>query len=331
MKRHQHGFLFWFQVCLFFSMTFNAYGENEPQTVPGGATIQTLMSNLESAASKQNMMQLADGTIGTEGNVGTGIHYTFSDNVRIYNLPLSYSISDRFVTGLTVPWVYKRKKGYFEDDVIENEGLGDISVFIEHILKKEKFRLSSTFTLKMPTGYYKRHENGKETQPLGTGSYDYIVGGALIYKPDLSEKLRFTSSASYRLNGSSSIKEEATYNNITGTYYLKARNGNVFNISFGSIYFSNIAKLLFYGDLGYMNIQRGSIGYSDASGIVSVSTTRKDSLSVIDLTLGSKYQLSEDSAFRLGITLPAWTAYDKDAGDTENRQIVGDFGFDYVF
>jgi len=308
-----------------------AYCENETQTVPGGATIQALLSNLESAAAKQNIQQFSDRTSGNMPVLQAGVGYIYADRVKVLQLPVSYNINKNSISGLSIPYLYKRKKGYFEDEEIENEGIGDVSVFFEQILTKEKFHFSGRFTLKAPTGYYKRFENNRETIPLGTGSYDFIISGGLIYKPDLSPKIRITASSSYRLNGKSSYKEEATFSGYTTSYNFKEKNGNVFSFSVGSIFFSNAESLLFYGDLDYMTVQRGTISYSDPYNIVSLNQTRKDSLSTVNLTLGSKYGVSDRSAFRVGVTLPIWTAYDDDAGEIEKRQATGDFGVDYLF
>ena len=118
---------------------------------------------------------------------------------------------------------------------------------------------------------------------------------------------------------------------MSRTYNFKTSNGNVFNFSIGTIYFSEIENLLYYGDISFLNIQRGSIAYSDEYNVVNVSMSRKDSMSAIDFTFGFKYGFYENFAFRLGITIPSYTAYDKDLENNQGRQIVADFGIDYVF
>ncbi len=307
----------------------SVYGENEIQTVPGGATIQTLMSNLESVSTRQNIMGMLESADSGDSNVG--VNYTYSDHVRIYRIPLSVTLDDGFSFGSTVPYVYKRKTGYFEDDEIEREGLGDISLYITHVGLRPRLRISTTFTIKIPTGFYKRFESKRETVPLGTGSYDYIVGGALIFKPEISEEIRFTMSSGYRINGKSTHEVEADLGGVVATYQFKEQKGNVLNLSFGFVYFSSFENLLFYGDLAYTNIERSKISYSDPLNIVSINTTNSDSLSTIDLTLGFKYAFSDSSAFRLGVTLPTWTAYDSDVDEKQERQMVADIGFDVLF
>ncbi|MCP4176667.1 MAG: hypothetical protein GY756_02780, partial [bacterium] len=241
-------------------------------TVTGGATIQSLLSNIESLSLKQNILGIDESSLNSEGNMGAGINYIYSDNLKIIQLPLSYSISDEYVAGMTIPYVYKKKKGYFQDEELKNEGSGDVSVYLENIITEEKYRLSSTLTVKIPTGFYKMYDDNVEKLPLGTGSYDLIWGEYLVYKPGIYKDIRLTASFSYRFNRSSSYREEATFNGYTGIYNFENTNGNVLNLTLGTIYFSGIENLLFYGDFSYLNIQRGTIGYSNDLSTVNVST-----------------------------------------------------------
>jgi hypothetical protein len=58
---------------------------------------------------------------------------------------------------------------------------------------------------------------------------------------------------------------------------------------------------------------------------------KKDRMKTLDLIAGVKYMFTNVTCLRLGVVIPAWTQFDPDAVDTQDREWMLDFGFSARF
>lgn len=104
---------------------------------------------------------------------------------------VAYGVSDRFDLSLRLPWVWRDniREGEIEDGEAEahghgnTDGLGDLLLLANYQLFAGRgFRAAVQGGVKMPTGATHESDDGErletEFQP-GTGSWDFLVGGAI--------------------------------------------------------------------------------------------------------------------------------------------------------
>jgi len=265
--------------------------------------------------------------------VAVGIGVQYSTHVKVYKIPLSYSFTRNLKVGVTVPYVQKSLKGRFNNEDLEDSGMGDISTNAKYLLKRETFRLVSTLFIKFPTGNRKQFEDGKERLALGSGSYDGTLSESIIIKSKKFKRIRYMGGFSYRFNGASNYDERATIDNVSDSFHFENKNGNVITGYGGLMWFTPINRFMAYGSIAGMRILSTQEKYSDIGGTVSVDQTLDDSLTTFDFIGGVTYIFSKKikSACRVGLAIPIATTYDPGVTDGQTREVLFDFGIDYVF
>jgi hypothetical protein len=95
--------------------------------------------------------------------LGIGIDTLWNDELKIYTVPLSYTINRNFAVQLNLPVVTAKFNGS------TNTGVGDVALTLKHRIGSENAigALFSLVTAKFATG--------DENKGLGTGSYDLTI------------------------------------------------------------------------------------------------------------------------------------------------------------
>ncbi|MBI5750136.1 MAG: hypothetical protein HZA00_13540 [Nitrospinae bacterium] len=231
-------------------------------------------------------------------SVSVGTSALLSTHIKVYKIPVSYSITENFKAGLTVPYVQKSLIGRFNKEELSNSGLGDVSLDLGYITKRERFMLIHSLYIKFPTGNNKQFEGGKERLPLGSGSYDLILSETAILKSDRWESIRWLGGLSYRYNGQSDYSQRASISGVTDSFDFKNKTGDSLSGFGGLIYFTPIKNLLTYCNISGLYALPGREEYYNNARTVKVNREMDDSLLTFELLPGIKYKFSKNSAVR---------------------------------
>jgi len=264
-------------------------------------------------------------------SVSVEISALLSTHIKVYKIPVSYSITENFKAGLTIPYVQKSLIGRFNKEELSDSGLGDVSIDLEYLTKRERFLLIHSLYIKFPTGNNKQFEGGRERLPLGSGSYDLILSEAAMLKSDRWESIRWIGGLSYRYNGQSDYSELSSISGITDSFQFKNKAGDSLGGFGGLIYFTPIKNLLAYCNISGLYAWASREEYYNNARTLTVNREMDDSLLTFALLPGIKYKFSKKSAVRLGMIVPVYTKFDPDVTEEKQGEFMVDIGLDYVF
>lgn len=225
---------------------------------------------------------------------GVGMDTYFSKDLKIYNIPLSYSFTPNFQVKLDIPIVTARNFNYNTSRTNTETGVGDISLSAKYRIGNENRLESQTFvTTKFASG---DHEKG-----LGTGSYDITVTEKLIKRIN-NCRLTLMAGVSQALNDPKYYGYKIDYG--TSLAYMAAAEHQVW------------LPELWFG--------------VKASGIHSFSNkinglSEKDATTTLDITPEVKYYFGKGAAVVLGVIVPAVTDYDRNTVKRD-RDVTVNFG-----
>jgi hypothetical protein len=350
-KRQFHSMMVWAMAVLIACFSSSVFAgqvtldlgfpedTTDLQSIPGGATTQIVETEIVTRSTSDAVADLtteikeegAEATGLSRLGASAGLSFLWSDHIKVYKLPISFKVWKDFKIGVTFPYVQKTLDAEFSDEELSDSGLGDISSSLKHTWTREKFRLVSTLYVKYPTGNNEQFEDGEERLALGTGSYDFALSESIVVKSNAFKSIRYVGGLSYRYNGGADYSERATISGVDGNFHFEDDRGDVLSGFGGVVWFTPINKLMAYVNVAGMYIWSGKEKYYNDERTIDVDHTLDDSLGAVDIIPGIKYQITKKSAFRLGVVVPVYTAYDPDVDDEESRDFSVDFGIDYVF
>lgn len=235
--------------------------------------------------------------------------------MKVYSLPLSYRFSSDFKVNTSIPYIQRTIK---RDDVeFKADGLGDISLGMEYRwYNSTKFQASTSVDLILPTGDTEAigKNNGQQlTVPLGSGSLStYLVQhGTWWINNDLklfgNIGIRYATPAEYTAYPSVMQTSNATGQNI------REEKGMVYTGMIGSEY--RLTKdVAVAGRFSIIAVQEGKKSIDHADYVDS-----NDALLAGDASVTIKYRVHKNTSIGLTGIIPAFTRYDKNVENPEDR------------
>jgi hypothetical protein len=172
-----------------------------------------------------------------------------SSDGRIYNNHFlnfagAYAFKEKWQILAVLPLQHQYRKN--AEDVIKTTGLSDATISVTYNsfttpsqkLKPGKHKLFNTAGFKLPTGRYSG--DSPEFAPLGTGSFDWIVGSQYIFERKL---MGINMSADLQLNMKN--QNGFRYGNlyrITSFYFIKKTFGSTILMPFAGLTAETLAK-----------------------------------------------------------------------------------------
>ncbi|MCD6413238.1 MAG: hypothetical protein J7L54_03745 [Elusimicrobia bacterium] len=291
MKR----FLVCFLAIALISVGGFASGEEEATIVTGDPVLwqQTDVDSIEPTPAEGETVAEVPAV-----GVRTGLDMVFTDKMKIFIIPVSYtlpfSLAGKLSVGAGIPYVVRTITDWYNVDHT-NSGLGDVSVNAKYDWGDEVyFRLISSLIVKIPTGdtdktYVVDQWGTTLTVPLGRGSWDVAAAVTAIRRI-----------AAFRIIGNIGFRHNGKYENSsagTTTDY-----GEVFNLLAGAEYRLN-SRISPYGNLRFIKIAESQV--ESASG----NYGNWDDLTAIDFITGLKYKVISAVSANLGIEWPVYRKY----------------------
>lgn len=265
------------------------------------------------------------------GQKAVGVNMSFSSKNTLVTIPGSYQLTDKVEVGASIPLVRKKREAALSNEELSETAIGDVSIYGLYSYEHPKFFLKSKLIIKTPTGNGKYIKDGEEKIPTGTGAFDIVIDEFFIYRDTVDRAYRFFGGFVFRFNGDYDYTENYSGVGYTDQYSIDVEYGNSFNLYLGGQYLlPYYTGLWAYGAIRYLSISEGKQKIALNAGAPTESDSN-DSMKALDLTLGGKYEVMENIALKLGLTIPVSTSYDEDISDPKKRQLVVDIGMDYIW
>lgn len=223
-----------------------------------------------------------------------GIDNYISKDVKIYNLPASWSITPDLQLKLDLPIVTAVSYTFPGGDKREKTGLGDISL-------SAKYRLGSEDTLESHTLITSKFASGDHKKGLGTGSYDISVTEKLIKRI-----------ADLRITLMGGINQPLNKPDFYG-----------YKVSYGTTlsYMLGVEHKVVWPEF-WLGLRTAGMHAFDGKldGI-----TQNNAITTLDIIPEAKYYLTKGFATVLGVSVPVLTKH----GDSNknDRDVMVNFGF----
>jgi hypothetical protein len=268
-----------------------------------GVQTSTELDTTRSADSTSGVAQPVEATPGASPKqapksipkIGVGIDTLWSEDLKIYAVPLSYTLNRNFSVQLNLPVVTAK----FNNET--NTGVGDIGLSLKHRIGSENttVALYSILTAKFATG--------DENKGLGTGSYDIA----------LTEKIvkRFGGFRGILMGGVTQPLNDPT---ILGQ---KVEYGTTIS------YMAAIEHTIGLPDLWFGVRAQGLHAFeSKVAGLA-----QGDALTTLDVAPEFKFYYKRYTSINLGATIPVVTEYAPLAGSSSTREVSVSFGVSTMF
>jgi hypothetical protein len=250
------------------------------ETVPGTAPAQTSKSTPK---------------------IGIGIDALMSNNLKVYTIPLSYTINRNFAIQANIPIVTAK----FEDSNATsntNTGIGDMSVTLKHRIGSEN-ATAALFTLVTT-----KFATGNADKGLGTGSYDITLTEKVI-KRFGGFRGTLMAGVTQPLNKPTILNSEVEYG--TTLSYMAAVEHT---IGLADLWFGVRAEGLHAFESKIDRIAQGN------------------ALTTLDLAPELKYYFKRNVSVNLGANIPVYTNYATLQGGASNtRDPSFTFGVSMMF
>lgn len=286
--------------------------EEQPTIVTGDPVIwqQTDVDSAEPSSTEGETAVAATAEAPAAG-VRTGVEMVFTDKMKVFILPISYtlpfSLAGKLSVGVGIPYVIRTVTDWYSVDHT-NSGLGDISVNAKYDWGDEVyFRLISSVIVKIPTGdanktYVVDQWGSTVTVPLGRGSWDVAAAFTAMRRI-----------ASFRIIGNAGYRQNGKYENITAgttTDY-----GAVFNFLAGAEYRMD-SPFVPYGNLRFVKMAESQVTspWGNYGGW--------DDLTALDFITGVKYNIVSAVSADLGIEWPIYRKFNQNIANKAKKLTV---------
>jgi hypothetical protein len=231
--------------------------------------------------------------------IGIGINALLSDDLKIYTVPLSYTINRNFVVMAAIP-VVTAKFDDINGASKTNTGIGDVGFTIKNRIGSENRNgvLFSIVTAKFPTG--------DADKGLGTGTYDITLTEKVIK--------RF---GDYRGTLMAGVTQPLNDPTILGS-----------KIEYGTTisYMAAIDRTVVLPDLWFGVRAEGMHSFETRIN----GLAQGNALTTLDMVPEFKYYFKRNSAINLGVNVPVYTDYAL-TGGSKTRQVSANFGVSTMF
>jgi hypothetical protein len=231
--------------------------------------------------------------------IGIGIDALMSNDLKIYTVPLSYTINRNFVVMAAIP-VVTAKFDTPSGGTKTNTGIGDVGFTVKNRIGSEN-RTGVLFTIvtaKFPSG---DADNG-----LGTGTYDVTLTEKVIK--------RF---GDYRGTLMAGVTQPLNEPTILGS-----------KIEYGTTisYMAAIERTALLPDLWFSVRAEGMHSFQTKIDHIAMG----NALTTLDVAPELKYYFKRNSAINLGVNIPVYTDYAL-TGGSKTRQVSASFGVSTMF
>ena len=222
-----------------------------------------------------------------------------SDDLKIYTVPVSYTLNRNFALQLTLPVVTATF-----DDIngvsSTNTGIGDIGFTVKHRIGSEN-DIAALFTLLTA-----KFGTGDPNKGLGTGTYDLAVTEKIIK--------RF---GSYRGTLMAGVTQPLNDPTILGS---KVEYGTTIS------YMAALERTVAFSDLWFGVRVEGLHSFeTKIDGLA-----QGNALTTLDIAPELKYYFKRSTSLNLGMNIPAYTDYAL-TGGSKSRQLSANFGISTMF
>lgn len=232
--------------------------------------------------------------------VGIGIDAVMSDDLKVYAIPLSFSLSRTMGIQATLP-IVTAKMDNGNGGTTTETGLGDISLTAKHRIGSER-KLAAFFTLltlKLPTG---RAEKG-----FGTGSTDVVLTEKVIK--------RFGDFRGTLMGGLTQPLNRANINGIEVEY------GTTLS------YMAAVEHTIWRPELWF---GLKAAGMHSFEGKID-GLRQGNAVTTLDISPEFSYYFKRNASVNLGVIVPVITEYESAIGDTSDRDVAVNFGVSMLF
>jgi hypothetical protein len=231
--------------------------------------------------------------------IGIGIDALMSNDLKIYTVPLSYTINRNFVVMVAIP-VVTAKIDTPGGGTKTNTGIGDVGLTVKNRIGSEN-RIGALFTIvsaKFPTG--------DADKGLGTGTYDVTLTEKVIK--------RF---GDYRGTLMAGVTQPLNDPTILGS-----------KIEYGTTisYMAAIERTALLPDLWFSVRAEGMHSFQTKIDHIAMG----NALTTLDVAPELKYYFKRNSAINLGVNVPVYTDYAL-TGGSKTRQVSASFGVSTMF
>ena len=231
--------------------------------------------------------------------IGIGIDALMSNDLKIYTVPLSYTINRNFVVMAAIPVVTARIDTP-SGGTKNNTGIGDVGVTIKNRIGSENSSaaLFTIMSAKFPTG--------DADKGLGTGTYDVTLTEKVIK--------RF---GDYRGTLMAGVTKPLNEPTILGS-----------KIEYGTTisYMAALERTVVLPDLWLSVRAEGMHSFQTKIDHIAMG----NALTTLDVAPEIKYYFKRNSAINLGVNIPAYTDYAL-TGGSKTRQVSASFGVSTMF
>jgi len=231
--------------------------------------------------------------------IGIGIDALMSNDLKIYTIPLSYTINRNFVVMAAIPVVTAKF-----DDISgvskTNTGIGDVGFTVKNRVGSENSNgvLFTIVSAKFPTG--------DADKGLGTGTYDVTLTEKVIKRFGDYRGI-FMAGVTQPLNDPTILGKKIEYG--TTVSYMAA-----------------LERTAMLPDLWLSLRAEGMHSFQTKIDHIAMG----NALTTLDLAPELKYYFKRNSAINLGVNVPVYTDYAL-TGGSKTRQVSASFGVSTMF
>jgi hypothetical protein len=231
--------------------------------------------------------------------VGIGVDTLWSDDLKIYTVPLSYTINRNFSVQINLPVVTAK----FDDGQGgsgTNTGIGDVALTLKHRIGSEN-GIGALFSLVTA-----KFASGDENKGLGTGSYDIALTEKFIK--------RFGGFRGTLMAGFTQALNDPT---ILGS-----------KVEYGTTvaYMAALEHTLVLPDLWFGVRAEGQHGFENKIDGIALG----DAHTTLDVAPELRFYYKRYTSINLGVNVPVYTEYARQGG-SNTREVSASFGVSTMF